>query len=492
MTKNQMKRQPQFESLEDRSMQAVASLSYNGPTLIVKSDSAATNVTVSDLGSSIRINDLGTSRNWTVAKSSFTTLEFQGGSGNDRFVNNVMSLPVRAFGNAGNDYLEGYNGNDSLIGGDGNDTLVGYGGDDMLWGGNGNDVLLGGNGDDQLMGGNDADQLNGQAGIDKLWGEYGNDTLISIDAAFGEYVDGGSGNDTLWIDALSGRSDQKITDAGDRVHSVGGFANGADRTLDGDRIVDPKVPAGITYKAFTNNPLFSSAGPNYKDPVQGSLNDCYLLAGLSAVAMDSPSSVRSNIVDFNDGTYGVRLGSSFYRVDNDLPVKNNQLAFAKLGPENSMWVAVYEKAFAHYRNGTNSYASLEYGWAVEVNKAFGSTGSGEKEIRTYANASSLLNDLSNRFWNYQSVTIGFFGTNRTGAPLIMDHMYTVVNFVKNSAGQITAVLLRNPWGIDGAGNDGSNDGIVTVSASQLYGLTGRVNWGASAEMEICEKWNALN
>ena len=28
-----------------------------------------------------------------------------------------------------------------------------------------------------------------------------------------------------------------------------------------------------------------------------------------------------------------------------------------------MWVAVVEKAYAHYRTGANSYASLSGGWA---------------------------------------------------------------------------------------------------------------------------------
>jgi hypothetical protein len=43
---------------------------------------------------------------------------------------------------------------------------------------------------------------------------------------------------------------------------------------------------------------------------------------------------------------------------------------------------------------------------------------------------------------------------------------------------VTSVTLRNPWGVDGAGNDGNpNDGLVTVSVFSLYSLNGRVNWG---------------
>jgi hypothetical protein len=30
------------------------------------------------------------------------------------------------------------------------------------------------------------------------------------------------------------------------------------------------------------------------------------------------------------------------------------------------------------------------------------------------------------------------------------------------------VVLRNPWGIDGAGNDGVNDGYVRLTALQAF------------------------
>jgi hypothetical protein len=121
------------------------------------------------------LEEVGARRSWYYPKSSVACVEFQGGAGNDRFVNNAYSLPVRGFGNGGNDYLEGYNGNDVFVGGDGDDTLVGYGGDDQLWGGNGNDVLLGGAGNDQLIGG-------GGDGDDQLWDAAG-DLLSALGTA---------------------------------------------------------------------------------------------------------------------------------------------------------------------------------------------------------------------------------------------------------------------------------------------------------------------
>ena len=197
------------------------------------------------------------------------------------------------------------------------------------------------------------------------------------------------------------------------------------------------------------------------------------------------STIVNSVVELGDGTYGVKLGAYFYRVDADLPVAGVNDATpskAKLGNENSMWVAIVEKAYAHYRTGANSYASLNSGWSVDVNRAFRSSTAGEKALTTYTSATALANDVYNRWSTKQSVTIGFtqVKTGSTGnAPLVMKHMYTVWSVTKNSAGQVTNIVLRNPWGIDGSGNDGKPyDGLVTVTPAQLMAYTGAVNWGA--------------
>jgi hypothetical protein len=374
-----------------------------------------------------------------------------------------------------------------FVGGAGADTLVGYGGTDMMWGEDGDDLLLGGAGNDQLMGGFGSDRLIGHAGTDKFWGEAGNDVVISIDAALGEYVDGGAGVDTLWVDRVgSSRDGVAGLMAEDMLQEVSSFANGADRTLDGDRIADPLPLAGQAYKTFANNPLFSSAGPQMTDIRQGELGDCWALAAFSAIARDNPQALRHNVVDFADGTYGVRLGNNFYRVDNDLPVgRTGAPANAQLGPQNSMWVAVLEKAFAHYRTGANSYASLDGGWSVEVNRAFRSASPGARQIESYSNATALVNDIAYGVATGQAVTVGFLSDRfgraipAGGARLVMGHMYTVASVQRNAAGAVVSITLRNPWGVDGVSTADANpnDGFVTVTPAQLYAHLGQVNWG---------------
>lgn len=476
------------ESLEQRQVMSVTNPWFSGSMLVVPTDNNATNVELISSGSNLVVRDHSSNRSWTYAASQVSQVEFQGGNGNDRFVNNFYSMSVRAFGGGGNDYLEGYNGNDIFVGGSGNDTLVGYGGNDQMWGGDGNDVLLGGNGNDDLMGGAGNDHLNGQADIDRFWGGDGNDVMIAIDGNTGEFVQSDSGYDILWVDRNGWSTDGMAGNSSlDKVQEVSSFANGADRTLNGDRIADPNGRIGSNggaVKAFTNRPLFSSAGPRFDDIRQGACGDCYFLAGISAIAQDSPHTLRQNMVDFNDGTYGVRMGDRFYRVDNDLPVNSSHStnpSYAQLGREDSMWVAIAEKVFAHYRTGANSYASIEGGWGVEANRAFGTRSAGDRSFTSYSSAASLANEIYSRWINDEAVTLGFAGNISHSTPLVLNHMYTVTRVVRSAAGIVTGIELRNPWGVDGGAYPSGNpdDGLVMLTPGQLWSLRSisRINWG---------------
>jgi hypothetical protein len=473
-----------IDTLEDRDMMSVSSVVTGGGVMTVYANSLDTSVVVqSAANGGIQVRDTVTGATWT--RYGISRVDFVGGAGNDRFINNVSTLATRAWGYGGNDYLEGYNAIDQFIGGYGNDTLVGYGGNDVMWGEAGNDTLRGMSGNDQLIGGDGNDLLNGGDGADYMWGGNGNDILIAIDNTTGDTAEGNAGNDALWVDSNSSwffttRDATPWLDAGDKLQAVRSFANGADRTLNGDSIADPTLKAGSVYKRFSG-PLFSASGPRLNDIRQGGLGDCWLLAGMGAIALDSPNTLRQNVVDFGDGTYGVRLGNSFYRVDGDLPassLSSTNTSYASLGAENSLWAAIVEKAYAHYRSGANSYASLEGGWSVEVNRAFGTTSAVDRSISSFGNATALGNAMYNAWAGYQAVTIGFTGIPAGTQGLIDYHMYTVVSFTRDAGGNVTHVTLRNPWGVDGVNYDSnSSDGLVRISVQTLFSITGRVNWG---------------
>ncbi len=142
--------------------------------------------------------------------------------------------------------------------------------------------------------------------------------------------------------------------------------------------VDPKVTSGARgYQSFSgpNYPLFSDQGPSRDDVQQGDSGDCYLLSVLSSVANIDPNLIRQSVVELGDGTFVVdfhRNGSSVYvRVNADLPVASYGLVYANLGSQNSMWVAVMEKAYTFFRSGNGTYQSIDSGWMDQAYSALG-------------------------------------------------------------------------------------------------------------------------
>src|SRR4051794_12968680 len=99
------KRRLDVELLEGRALPSVSSLWFSGNMLVVKTDNAATSVQVNPSGSNIVVQEVGTAKTWTYSAASVGSVQFQGGAGNDRFVNNVYALPVSGYGFGGNDYL---------------------------------------------------------------------------------------------------------------------------------------------------------------------------------------------------------------------------------------------------------------------------------------------------------------------------------------------------------------------------------------------------
>ncbi|MDH6170898.1 Ca2+-binding RTX toxin-like protein [Variovorax boronicumulans] len=113
-----------------------------------------------------------------------------GGEDNDELVGSNLNDTLR--GQAGNDSLTGWGGNDLLEAGSGQDSLSGGAGNDILDGGAGADTIQGGAGDDVLLGGQSRDFMYGDDGNDTLDGGGSNPRM----AGFGDYLEGGDGNDT--------------------------------------------------------------------------------------------------------------------------------------------------------------------------------------------------------------------------------------------------------------------------------------------------------
>lgn len=349
-------------------------------------------------------------------------------------------------------------------------------------------IVRGSNGDDTISGGAGNDGLYGGYGRDRILGGSGDDTIVTIGDSVHDRVSGGDGFDSFWTD--SNRS-EIITDAtadewaGGGVNRVAAFypnpgaaslasneAIAGSRDLGADDLPDPK-PVGVTgaatYTGFSGLPLFPTAGPRATDVKQGWIGDCYFLAPLASLAQENPDLIRRLVVELGDGTYAVRFrkdGSSVYvRVDNELVIWNGGTTplYAKLGPEGAMWVAIVEKAFANFRRGEGTYASIDRGW---MNEAFGALGfASETFPRINGEAIDVLARAKTELDKGAAVTWAT-GHIPAGVPLIGDHVYTIDDVQLDAEGQPAFIRLLNPWGFDGAGNDGADDGYVTLTAAQ--------------------------
>ena len=434
--------------------------------------------------------------NDTVTASDYGNNTLDGGNGNDVLYGMGGNDVLRGgwgddwmYGGTGNDVLTGYTGNDHLYGQDGNDTLRGEWDNDVVCGGNGDDVLHGDSGDDQIYGEAGNDRLYGDAGADLLCGGDGDDVLVSVGGGQSDTLWGQAGFDSFWADS---EGSEVIADAewseiiNSNVHRVSSFmterfTNGSvwpwdwqyqspGRDANGDNFRDPS--GGSNYANFSGNPLFSTSGPSKDDIDQNALGDCYFLATLSAIAKVNPNRIRQSVVELGDGTYAVRFNSggteTYLRVDGDLPTNGmGSPSYAGMGIGNSTWVAVLEKAWAHFRRNEGSYPSIESGWMEECFGAM-NTSTTSQDVdwwyKAWNNKDNLWQYVSDRLSEGRAVTIG---TNGDATALVGSHAYMVDSVYYS--GSTKMVRLRNPWGA--AGNPGA---YMDITAQQLFDSINKV------------------
>jgi hypothetical protein len=394
-----------LETLEDRLALSATNAWLNAGILNISSNNNASNVAINQSGTLITISDStnGFSRSFTA--SSVTKVSFVGGSGADRVINNVSTLPMDAWGMAGNDYLEGYGAVDRLIGGDGDDTLVGYGGNDQLWGDAGNDTLRGMDGNDQLIGGSGNDWLYGGTGTDQLWGDGGNDWLEA--GAASESAIGGDGTD--W-----------------------------------------------------NAHVWAIGGTGVNDIQQQGSPTCSFLASLSSIARTGYN-LSGNIRYLGNQQYGVRLwqGASWreFTVNFNGSTTWNDPASRT---EGESWVVLYQRAYIQLVGGDGS------SWPYQAQTAITGRATTRVE-RAMSNSdfySIEANLAANRSVVTATRDSGF---NSAGGLLVRNHAYSVVGVTRGSGGLPGTVTVRNPWAMDGGSTTSgiANDGYIVLSWAQF-------------------------
>ena len=401
-----------------------------------------------------------------------------GGAGNDLIYGGAYA--DKLYGDAGNDTVLAYAGNDTVLGGTGNDTLRGGVGSDKLYGQSGADVLKGEAGADCLDGGADADRLYGGAAADSLLGGTGKDVLVSIGGGIDSLHGGTSlvsednAPDSFWRDPSDSiwnlePAEQKQGEVF-RTHTVSKFYTsyffgGADYDsvsleLNGQEIHDPMATSsGYTLENFSEKDLFGPAGPQWSDIVQGSVGDCYFLAKLAAAAKANPAFIRELVVDLGDGTYAVRFyneagKAEYVRVDADFYVNSaGKPVYAKFGPQDCLWVAVVEKAWAFYRNDNAWYQAIDGGNApgISIFTALGldyTHGKAEK----YASGAAYLQAMQTALAAGKGVWMGGPSGLTDDTPMTPDnyrrgaHIYYVHSVVTDRAGAAVGLKLYNLYG----------------------------------------------
>ncbi|WP_439626673.1 hypothetical protein [Gemmata sp.] len=486
---------PAVVQLEAREVPAVASVQLVGGVLTVQTNDESSNVAVSQTATNINVRDSVTNQVWNYARAQVSVVNMFGGAGNDSFTSKGNAgVYVGLYGKGGDDVLDGNAGPNTLIGGPGNDRLFGRGGADLINGGAGNDFIFGGLGNDVLNGQGGADTVNGGQGIDAITGGPGNDVLVSIDGTNLDTVDaGGGGEDILWIDNVGGVQEAVtgIT-AEDLIRPVAAFANGADLTLTGDRIPLPDLLSTFQrYETFTNRPLFAAGGPTLSDVNQTAsefffgtfpvLDDSTLLASLGAMLDAFPNLIKSNVVDFGDGTYGARINGTFYRVDNRLPVAaagDVVPTYAGVGADNSLWVAVIEKVVATATSTVNpSYSFID--GTITASQAFQMFGARASDVSNVNLPgvlvdSSQLGNIIQTALNRNNPIVFAVSTGSFASGLSDGQTYTITGLTFDTQNNVAGVVMRNAAGrFD---TDNPPDGVLTVAIDDLFNTDGTLTF----------------
>jgi len=232
-------------------------------------------------------------------------------------------------------------------------------------------------------------------------------------------------------------------------------------------------------------------GVQYSDITQGSLGDCYYLAGLAAVAYRRPQVIQQEMfIDNNDGTFSVRHWNGntaeYVTVDRSVPVyTSGQFAFAKPGQSawgntyansnNELWVPLAEKAYAQLNESgwlnrspaENSYQSIEGGLMGTAIKHIARLQ--DQQYWWFSDPAPAAESIINAFNAGSLVT---FASHEDGKPdqlqlpFVGPHAYLMIDYNPSNG----VFKLFNPWGV----NNGQDGGFVQGNWS--YMLENGMSW----------------
>ena len=203
---------------------------------------------------------------------------------------------------------------------------------------------------------------------------------------------------------------------------------------------------------------------------QGSLQDCYFLAALAAVAKSNPQKIMDAIQDNGNGTYTVSFPGAQEKITVKAPTQAEQGIYNHASP-NGTWASVMEKAFGEYYRrqslaGANTPAEGAGGGGRPGYSLEFLTGNPvDRDIVGWSFQSSIATKLEDAFKNNKAVTAGITSSNwssHTADDFFRGHAYSITGFVAGPDGS-GMVTIRNPWG----GEKGSTQGTISISLEKF-------------------------
>lgn len=185
-------------------------------------------------------------------------------------------------------------------------------------------------------------------------------------------------------------------------------------------------------------PIWETGGPVITDINQGYLADCYFLAALGALAntVNGRKYLQTILIPDPDVANGViciytRNGVQT-RIHCDILVNNTtgNTSF------NDLWPEIFEKTYALFRSGADTYASLNYGNAVNVFMDLACTPSNGY------NYDQKFDLIRTALANQIPITASTPIASGQLPNLIENHVYTITGIDANNN-----VQFYNPWGI---------------------------------------------
>ena len=298
-----------------------------------------------------------------------------------------------------------------------------------------------------------------------------------------------------------------------------------DPRTEGDTANPAAVGASGEYRAFNGSLVIDGFG--YTDVRQGSMGDCYLLAGAAGIAEASTYAKTTSdpkLADYatafermfsaNSGvpTWGVRFYDVFNKphwvtVNNQLVVPvgsgtNVSPSYAKVPVaastgKSELWVALLEKAYAQANetgiferdNSSNAFFAIEGGWGTNLQQMLGGGtaflaagktvswtrgyfGLPASDVNTQLGTTTLegIMNLGHPFY------VGSGHSSQIGGKIAWTggHAYTGFDPVRTNATN-TNITIYNPWGPTGPSHVSPfEDNLATMKTNAKLSLAFRV------------------